>query len=195
VLPVHVTLRIKDGLPSLRSSRNFAAIRGAFAAARGRNGMRLIEFSVLGNHLRLVVEAEGSESLSRGMQGLCIRVAKALNRALARAGRVFADHYHSHLLKTPAEVVNAIRYVLENAAHHYGQKWADSFSSAQAAQRDAVSAPRGWLLRIGWSRGRKRRSMRRALGPTWTRLFPLPHSGEGDRGWGWGAPKARESKN
>jgi putative transposase len=154
VLPAHVTLRIKEGLPSLRSSRNFAAIRGAFAAARERNGMRLIEFSVLGNHLHLVVEAESSECLSRGMQGLCIRVAKALNRVLARVGRIFADHYHSHLLKTPAEVRSAIRYVLENAAHHYGLEWADPFSSARTDRRN-LGEPRGWLLRIGWQRRRK----------------------------------------
>jgi putative transposase len=163
VLPAHITLRVAQGLPSLRSSRNFAAIRDAFAAARGRNGMRLIEFSVLGNHLHLVVEAESSASLSRGMQGLCIRVARALNRVLARVGRVFADHYHSHLLKTPAEVLSAIRYVLENAARHYGLLWVDPFSSAREGsdRRELLSEPRGWLLCSGWRRARRR--SRRAL--------------------------------
>src|SRR2546425_4555483 len=36
-------------------------------------------FSVQGNHLHLLVEAEGAESLSRGMQGLTIRIARAIN--------------------------------------------------------------------------------------------------------------------
>jgi hypothetical protein len=62
--------------------------------------MRLVEFSVLGNDLHLVVEADTSEALSRGMQGLCIRLAMALNRALRRTGQVFSDHYHSRLLRS-----------------------------------------------------------------------------------------------
>src|SRR5262249_40378014 len=58
-------------------------------------------------------------SLSRGMQGLTIRVAKALNRLMNSSGRVFADHYHARLLETPTELVNAIAYVLGNFAHHH----------------------------------------------------------------------------
>ena len=41
--------------------------------ALGRFGLRVFDFSVQGNHLHLIVEADSSESLSRGMQGLCIR--------------------------------------------------------------------------------------------------------------------------
>jgi putative transposase len=147
LLPAHVTLRIQHGLPSLRSSRRFSAIRDAFKAARGLHGMRLIEFSVLGNHLHLVVEAEDSKSLSRGMQGLNIRIAKALNRVLRRSGRVFDDHYHSHLLKTPREVLHAIRYVLQNALHHFGVEGRDYFSSQGVDSRDTLCEPRSWLLK------------------------------------------------
>jgi putative transposase len=147
VLPSHVTLRIERGLPSLRCSRRFRTIREAFGAARGRHGLRLIEFTVMGNHLHLIVEAESSAALSKGMQGLCIRVAKALNRSLERAGRVFADHYHSHLLKTPRELLHAIRYVLRNARHHYGFEGIDYFSSEGCDSGDTTCEPRGWLLR------------------------------------------------
>ena len=52
------------------------------AAARERHGLRVIEFTVLGNHLHLLVEADDDLALSRGMQGLCIRIAKALNRVM-----------------------------------------------------------------------------------------------------------------
>jgi putative transposase len=41
--------------------------------------MRLVEFTVLSNHLHLIVEADNSTELSRGMQGLCVRLARALN--------------------------------------------------------------------------------------------------------------------
>jgi putative transposase len=67
VTPAHVTLRIANDIPSLRSSRRFAIIRRCFAKARQNQRLRLIEFSVLSNHLHLIVEADDSKALSRGM--------------------------------------------------------------------------------------------------------------------------------
>jgi putative transposase len=159
-MPVHVTLKVGGDVPNLRSSRRFEAIGRCFAASRGRNGLRLVEFSVLSNHLHLVVEADGKRSLSRGVQGLAVRLARALNRLLARTGKLFADHYHSRLLRTPAEVANAIGYVRGNAEHHYGERGADPFSSAHADARPLVAEAAGWLLRVGW------RSARGKLGGT-----------------------------
>jgi len=136
--------------------RRFARLRECFRAARGRLGLRLVEFSVLSNHLHLIVEADDSRALSSGMQGLAIRVAKALNALLGRSGRVFADHYHSRLLKTPTELTRAIRYVVENANHHYGDRGADFFSSRGHGAAAELAAPIGWLLRVGWRRARPR---------------------------------------
>jgi putative transposase len=154
--PSHVTLKVRDDVPSLRASRRFAAIRRCFVAARGQHGLRLVEFAVLGDHLHLVVEAEDDKALSRGVQGLCIRVARALNRLLDRSGRVFADHYHSHLLRSPTELVNAIKYVLGNAARHYAEAGADACSSGVAEALELLVLPTGWLLREGWRRARSR---------------------------------------
>src|SRR5689334_181675 len=151
--PVHVTLRVHDHVWNLRSGRSFRRIRRCFAKVRGRFGARLIEFSVQGNHLHLIIEADSDGALSRAMQGLCIRIAKALNAMMQRAGAVFSDHYHSHVLRTPAEVVNAIAYVLGNAAHHFGVTAADPYSSATS--RDVLVAPQSWLLRSGWHRANR----------------------------------------
>ncbi|HEY2032013.1 MAG TPA: hypothetical protein VGH20_22630 [Myxococcales bacterium] len=149
-------MRIDDEIPNLRSSRRFARIRQCFEAARGRLGLRLVEFSVLSNHFHLIVEADDGRALSRGMQGLAIRVAKALNALAGRTGRVFADHYHSRLLTTPTELTRAIRYVVDNANHHYGDRGADIFSSRGPGGLGALAPPLGWLLRRGWSRARPR---------------------------------------
>ncbi len=101
-------------------------------------------------------EADSSASLSKGMQGLSVRIAKALNRLMRRRGRVFADHYHSRLLRSPTQLVIAIGYVLGNAAHHFGgSPERDPFSSAvyDSSRRERVlSRPRGWLLLYGWRR-------------------------------------------
>jgi putative transposase len=87
------------------------------------------------------------------MQGLCIRLAKALNVALRRrGGRVFADHYHSHLLRSPREVANALEYVSSNAEHHFGKLGVDWFSSQNPELRELLMAPVSWLLSVGWRR-------------------------------------------
>jgi len=40
---------------------------------------------------------------ARGVRGLAIRVAKAINRRLGRRGRVWADRFHARLLRTRIE--------------------------------------------------------------------------------------------
>ena len=117
-LPVHVTLRVRREVWNLRSRRCFRALAKAFAGGRERLGLRLCHFSVQGNHLHFLVEADNTRALSRGMQGLSIRMAKALNRVMQRRGAVFADRFHAHLLRTPREVRHALAYVLGNHAIH-----------------------------------------------------------------------------
>ena len=106
------------GLPSLRASALFARVQKALARGQQRFGLRLIHYSVQSNHLHLIAETEDAASLSRGMQGLCVRVARAINQQLSRAGRVFADRYHARALRTPRAVHYALRYVLLNARKH-----------------------------------------------------------------------------
>jgi REP element-mobilizing transposase RayT len=152
---VFVTLRIAAGVLNLRTKRRFSAIEQCFAGARERFGLRIIEFSVLGNHLHLVVEAESNVALSRGMQGLNVRVARALNRVMERRGGVFDDHYHSRVLHTPTELVSAIAYVVGNHEKHYGpSRGIDPYSSLAPDASLVVSTPRTWLIRDGWRRAR-----------------------------------------
>ncbi len=92
------------------------------------------------------------------MQGITIRMAKALNRVLQRRGKVFADRFHAHVLRTPTEVKNALAYILRNHAVHVarGGRAAstkpDVYSSVgnlifEFALPEAIGPPRTWLLR------------------------------------------------
>jgi len=118
-LPVHVTLRVRPHVWNLRSRRCFRAIAfRAFHVARDRHGMRLCHFGVEGNHLHLIVEAINAVARSKGMHAITIRMARALNGVMKRRGSVFADRYHAHVLRTPTEVRNAVRYALSNHAVH-----------------------------------------------------------------------------
>jgi len=116
-------MRVRGGLPSLRGSRSFRAIAGAFRGGKERFGLRVIHFTVQGNHLHLLVEADDAVSLARGMKGLSVRMARALNRAHGLRGQVFPDRFHSRALKSPREVAYAMRYVLGNHQKHGLANW------------------------------------------------------------------------
>ena len=169
--PLHVTLRVRQHVFQLRSKRCFSVIRAGIEAARERFGCRITDFSVQGNHIHFILEAKDARALGRSMQGLCIRIAKRLNRVMRRTGAVFAERYHMRVLRSPREVHNALNYVLHNRRRHavqFGEQlscdWVDPYSSAawfggwkrplkpQQTGPPPVAKPRTWLLGIGWRR-------------------------------------------
>ena len=139
--PVHVTWRMNRQVWNLRTRRCFGALSRAMYAGAARFGFRLVHYSVMGNHIHLIVEAPDHRALTRGMQGLGVRIARALNRVMQRHGRVISDRYHVHILKTPSEVKRARHYLLNNAHHHHGHTTPDAFTS-----KTPVVAPHTWLL-------------------------------------------------
>ena len=175
--PLHVTLRLGAPYRNLRERASVAALGAAFrkGCGRGRHGFRLVHFSIQPTHLHLVVEAAELGTLSRGIQGLCVRVARRLNRLFRRRGSVFADRYHARVLRTPREVRTTLVYVLQNARHHRatgapapGAPWTDVLSSARlfdgwtvnllsglsppAGEEPPVLPAKSWLLTTGWKR-------------------------------------------
>jgi putative transposase len=126
--PVHVTWRMHPDVWNLRSRRCFARLSKAFWQA-SRVGFKLVHYSVQGNHVHLLVEAQDAGALSRGMCGLGVRVARGLNRVMQRRGTVLADRYHAHVLKTPSEARRARAYLLSNARKHYGVIGIDPYTS------------------------------------------------------------------
>jgi REP element-mobilizing transposase RayT len=157
------------GLPVLRRRHAFEAVRKAIRWAH-REGFVVVHFAVMTNHVHLIVEANDSRSLSRGMQGLKISMAKRLNHLWGRKGKgaVFSERYHAREISTPTQVRNTLLYVLSNARKHAAQRgqrlpsrWVDPFSSARqfdgwrqnVTLEPGVVAPAGcWLLRTGWRR-------------------------------------------
>jgi REP-associated tyrosine transposase len=148
---VHVTQRLRPALGYLRKDGPAKVLIKAFRDAAERGGMRIAHYSVQGNHLHLVVEADNGVALSRGMQGLAVRIARRLNARLGRHGTVFADRYHSHVLESRREVANAVRYVVGNHRHHTREHLPARYRDplATTAQRP-LAVPKLWLLRIGW---------------------------------------------
>jgi REP element-mobilizing transposase RayT len=164
---VHVTLKLRRDAPRLRGGRTARVLRSAIRAGSERLGLRVVHYSIQSNHVHLVCEAKDAQALSRGIQGLEIRLARRLNRAHGRTGRVWADRYHARILRTPREVRNCLVYVLGNWRHHGGERYPaqslDPYSSAawfdgfrekllplpEGAERPTATA-RTWLLGVGW---------------------------------------------
>jgi putative transposase len=172
--PQHVRLRIKDGEDSIAKAHLMKrAIRPAIRTSV-KPWFQVVEFNVLSNHVHLICEADNAMALARGVQGLAIRIARRLNRAVNRKGALFAHRYQAKAVTTPTAVRNLVRYVLQNRKHHYAEKkfsrgWVDAFSSApwfggwtgkiypsgygQAIVRNELRPTydaKTWLLAKGW---------------------------------------------
>lgn len=163
--PVHVTLRLAPKLPNLRTRFDHAIVLRALVASSKR-GFRVVHYAVLSNHMHLICEVGCTQDLSRGMQGLTVRVARRLNREWRRRGTVFQDHYYVHPLKTPREVRHALAYVLQNARKHgvplagtidplSSARWFDGWNvdvEQVPFRPNPLPLARSWLLETGWRR-------------------------------------------
>ncbi|MAE94893.1 MAG: hypothetical protein CL910_09555, partial [Deltaproteobacteria bacterium] len=68
--PCHVTLKVRPGVPSLRSVRLVREVERSFSTACERGDFRLVHYSLQANHVHLIVEARDADSLGRGMKSL-----------------------------------------------------------------------------------------------------------------------------
>jgi REP element-mobilizing transposase RayT len=175
--PAHVTLRRAAQVSSLRNRRSFLAARSAISKCT-KSSFRVIHFSVQRDHIHLIVEGSDRLAIARGIQGLCVRIARAVNKHLVRKGQVFGDRYHRRDLATPKEVKNAIAYVLLNGRKHNPTTavyvdyfssggWFDGWRVCVKVPKDPspVAQPRTWLAQVGWRRhGPVENRARRAWG-------------------------------
>ena len=149
----------------MRGDQAFEIVTKALCAARERNGMRIVHYSVQTNHIHIVVEAESREAVARGIIGLKVRLVKNLNKLWKRRGTIFNDRYHDEVITNPLQARNTLRYVIHNAHHHElglvkaidpcssglaFDGWAESSIPAQSMP--TVVPPRTWLLTTGWKR-------------------------------------------
>ncbi|HWB73582.1 MAG TPA: transposase [Nannocystaceae bacterium] len=143
-----------------------------FREARERCGLALIHYTVLSNHLHLMLEIDREASLELLMRSLATSLARRLNVCFERRGRIFAGRYHAHTLATPSEARNALAYVLLNHRKHafeHGEvlpaEWIDprstgvvfdgwdrAIDSRFASYDFGTSRPSTWLLCKGWRR-------------------------------------------
>ena len=180
--PVHVIMRVRKEVGSLRRHALFLAIREATLVVATEDrfpNFRIVHLSIQKTHIHLIVEAANRKQLWRGMQAFSISAARQINAVTGRLhGPVFADRYHARVLGSPRQVRNCVAYVLNNWRHHGADRdrlknaWkVDPYSSSLSfdgwKQREAagvyyqapagypppfVYIPKTWLLSEGWRR-------------------------------------------
>jgi REP element-mobilizing transposase RayT len=173
--PVHVVLRVRKDVPRLRKARAFQAIRAALRAMGARVGFRVVHASIQHNHFHFLIEAEDRRALSRGVQALAISLARRINKAYGRKGKLFAYRFHATAITSPRQARNALAYVLNNWRHHRedlanpiarasaldpyatgvafdGWREASAWRVPDGYEPLPVTSPETWLLRIGWRR-------------------------------------------
>lgn len=126
--PMLVTMKLRENQRNLRTKYAFNEFRKAAEAAKAF-GLRIVEFSVLSNHIHLLVETDSNKHLERGMKSLTIRLAKNLKVK-------FKERFHLRLVKTARQLKNTILYVLTNAAKHYHRRFAFDWFSSLPAHED-----------------------------------------------------------
>lgn len=188
--PLHVTVRMARGVWSLRSQRGFRCVEHALRA------LGVVHYSVQGNHVHMVLEADDRRALSRRMQGFGIRLARKVNAMMGRKrGRVLGDRYHARALTTRRQVRNTIAYVLGNHLRHSAQTGRrgvaiDPYSSAPVFPHFATE-----LVPLRWSPGTGPPPVVTARTPllarSWLRLGPIDLTAVAERSTHRPAPRTR----
>ncbi len=171
-------MRCVPSAPYLRSQRIVTVIAEQLRRAIAR-GIKVVHYSIQGDHLHLLVEAADATKLARGMQWLFSRIAMEVNRVALRSGRLFRDRHFRQTLESPTQVRRALVYIVMNGRKHGAQQgrsllplyeWLDECSTAgfidkwhPADQPTALALARAragpcspgakpttWLARTGW---------------------------------------------
>jgi REP element-mobilizing transposase RayT len=177
--PVHAVLRCLKGVPNLRRPEVYECVQRTLLKLAARADFRVVHLSIQRNHFHLLAEADDDAALESGMRAFAISLAKRINRALGRTGKLFEFRYHTTELTSPRQTRNALAYVLNNWRRHnederngvaerfmildrYSSairftgwadwqlgRWPDNYAAL------AVASPQTWLLSTGWEKAKR----------------------------------------
>lgn len=133
--PVHINFKV---MTYIQNKPCLEILNIAITKAQS-HGLNIIYFALQSNHIHLIAEVRDNQALTKGMRSLTICFAKRI-KALKKLNEALQiERYHLHVLKTPAEVENALNYVIYNEIHHSGQRPKNGFSSL-------VTPPNSFML-------------------------------------------------
>ncbi len=112
---MHLTVRLEAGLPSLRrgwiKARFFALLREAI----GR-GLRTVAVAIMGAHIHWIAIPRSRAALGDATRYVFGKLARSLNAAWGRRGKVFGERYYSRVGRSVRDAFHMVNYVLRNPA-------------------------------------------------------------------------------
>lgn len=112
---MHLTIKRRSGLPSLRGAGPLRLWRTLIAQAR-RRGVRTVAFALMANHIHWVVVPESAEALRDATRYVFGMLARRLGALWERRGKVFVERYYSCIGRSARQAWNQLGYVLRNPA-------------------------------------------------------------------------------
>jgi putative transposase len=177
--PLHITQKLKSGIPSLRRKDFERLFHGSLQGAK-EAGLHVIQYSLQHDHIHMVVEVANNKKLRAGMYSLASSFARALQKKMGLTGGIFKGSFHMVVITSPTQMKRVLTYVLLNYCKHSKMlEHLDPFSSGrffvkwrellgrkrwnpvleweiQGEREDAavigLSPPQSWLARQGWLR-------------------------------------------
>ena len=104
--PVLVTVKVKSDVWKLNTKKVLPVIEQAFTAGGEKVGFEVLQYSVMDDHIHLLVDATNQKTLGKGMKGLGVRLSRQLNKLMEREGTVFEDRYDPRVLESPGAVAS-----------------------------------------------------------------------------------------
>ena len=105
--PLHITLRLKEKLPSIRNRSLFKEFKKSVKGSK-RYGLYVIHFSVQSNHIHLFCECKSNKAVALGMRALAGRFS---------AGRGSLGPIHRHAAQAEADVRRGVVSPLQGERH------------------------------------------------------------------------------
>lgn len=141
IYPLHVNFKYNT---YIKSEAVFEIFIKSLRNARS-HGIFILQYSIQSNHIHLIIEAESNSHLETGMRSLTSTMVKLIQSLKHITGPIQIERYHLHVLKTPAETLNAFNYVIYNEHHHTGLQRPNQYSSINGFLE--LDEPKCWLAK------------------------------------------------
>ena len=112
--PMHITQKLVPGLPSMRTQAVERKVASLVVGMQQR-GVVVFVRCTLSNHIHLVLRAKSRTALADALRYFFGQLARFVNKAWKRKGRVFAERYFSRQARNALQIWNTLAYVLRNA--------------------------------------------------------------------------------
>lgn len=150
----HVFARAVEGELLFRDDADRERALLLLAGAVRRYRLAVLGYSLVGNHLHLVVRTPGA-NISRALQWFLGCYAQGFNRRHGRRGHLFGDRFACRLTETLEHLLEALRYVAWNrtraglASHPDEDRWSSHRAVAGLERAPPWLAARAVLRLFG----------------------------------------------